>query len=965
MKKLKFLIMMILTAAFFVTTLPVNTVQADVSNAKYIFDTSYKFYDIKDEELSRVAEFLATLKIFNGYGDYTFRAHENIKRGEAAAVTVRMFQLKTDAVGDISQKFSDVDNTNMFYTAIANAVTLGLMNGFDDGTFRPDEYITFKQYITVLSNALGYSALNQYQHTDPYVTAKNAGILKDMTYEPEKVLTRGEVAQLLFNALHAPLFSQTSFGYDTEFYNKTDKTPLTEFFNIYKSFGRVNATDKISVTEAKPQKNSVVIGDVRYKCETDAFYKYLGMEVSYYHRENSDGINEIVFAYARSDSSRLELSGADIKNFKNGIYTYYTDGEKTKQAVLSNSKKLIVNGTYIKNPGDGDFDISAGSVTLVDSESDGNYDIVMIEIYENFILKNVSGSADRLTFMPEYKYEETEINFDEEMNFEVQNEEFLPIDYSGYISYSTDENGNLVASTNFSMFPQGCVISVFADRYSNSKRNGHRFVAPDAKNVRFVISANKVSGVLQAISDDGYIIDGDEYKKAVSNYMDESECICRIGDSGTFLLDYQGNVVSFIADKTSNQFAYGYLINAKAVDGIEPRLDAVLLSYDGKIEKYSSAKTIDINGKKLTPAKARENLGKSAALINPEFKISQMIKYKIGEKGNITHIQTVLQETGLPYGADSDHLFRDALPAKYDMEDNTRGRLRKNATTSLGSYFQPKKYFVVPPYEYGMPENYGNLEDRYDVLYSVYEPVYFYGKTLEMYDSYYKTPEIALLYEDRSGEMPVNTCRIFPYPVMVQKVEPYADADGYPSAKLHVAAGFWEKTYFAANPTTFDGLKPGDLIVLYSKGHDIISSWQYVLFDGIPITASNVAAGKFDVGTWKVSERSHQYGADCFGEVFAVADDGNIVLQAGSVKNPETGERETQYVGHINKDIYWMQGGAMVYDAPTDDKKEKVRLATIDDIKSVYAHGKNEASLVFWYSMLGAGRQYIIYNGLR
>ncbi len=962
MKNFKFFIIMVIIMSFFAVCVPAAT--ADTS-AKYVFDTSYKFYDINDEKLSRKAEFLGALKIFNGYGDYTFRAHENIKRGEAAAVTVRMFQLKTDTVGDISGKFSDLDNTNMFYTAISNAVTLGIMSGFDDGTFRPDEYITFKQYITMLCNALGYSAREKYTGEDPYVTAKNAGILKDMTYEPEKQLTRGEVAQLLFNALHAPIFTQTGFGYNTEFYNEKDRTPLTEYFKIKKSSGTVNATDKVSLTEIKTQKNSIVIDDVRYKCENDAFYKYLGMEVSYYHRENSDGANELVFAYALDKASRLKLSSADIKSFKGGIYTYYTDGEKLKQAVLKIGRKTVVNGSVLENPADSNFEISSGTVELIDTESDGVYDIAIIETYENIVLKSVSGSADRLLFTPDYKYEEIEINFDEETDFEVQNQELMPVDYSGYISFSNDENGNLVATTDFSMFPVGSVISVYADKYTSAARGNRKTVAPDAKNVKFVISQNKVSGVLEGISDGKYVINGDEYHLASSNYMDEVDSACDIGDSGTFLLDFVGNIVAFVPEKKVNEFVYGYLINAKPINEITPRLDAVLLSYDGKIENYSTGKTVDVNGKKMSPQKARESLRESAALIKPEFTISQMIKYKVDENGVLTHIQTVLQETGRPDGADSNHLFRDAPPAKYDMEDNTRGRLRLNATTSLGSYFQPKKYFVVPQYEYGDPANYGSVEDRYDVIYSVEEPVYFFGKTIECYDVKFKTPEIALIYEDRSGDVPVNTCRIFPYPVMVQKVEPHADADGYPSAKLHVAAGFWEKTYFGKTPDVFDGLKAGDLIVLYSKGHDIISKWEYVKFDGIPVTASNVAAGKFDVNTWKVSDRSHQYGVDCFGEVFAVAEDGNIVLQAGAVKDETTGEREIQYVGHMNKDIYWMQGGAMVCEAPRDDKKEKVRLATISDIKSVYTHGKTESSLVFWYSMLGAGRQYIIYNGLR
>jgi hypothetical protein len=85
-----------------------------------------------------------------------FSPDRDITRAEFAAVVVRALGLKLESA---APAFSDVQASDWFGSAIGTAREYGLIDGLDDGTFRPNDMITREQAMVILSKAMAITGL--------------------------------------------------------------------------------------------------------------------------------------------------------------------------------------------------------------------------------------------------------------------------------------------------------------------------------------------------------------------------------------------------------------------------------------------------------------------------------------------------------------------------------------------------------------------------------------------------------------------------------------------------------------------------------------------------------------------------------------------------------------------------------------------------------------------------------------
>ncbi len=83
-----------------------------------------------------------------GYEDGTFRPANDITRAEFATLVLRFFA-NTDAITG-GENFIDIDG-HWAEENIIKAEVMGLFNGYEDGTFRPDAYITRAEAMAVIN----------------------------------------------------------------------------------------------------------------------------------------------------------------------------------------------------------------------------------------------------------------------------------------------------------------------------------------------------------------------------------------------------------------------------------------------------------------------------------------------------------------------------------------------------------------------------------------------------------------------------------------------------------------------------------------------------------------------------------------------------------------------------------------------------------------------------------------------
>ena len=89
--------------------------------------------------------------VITGFGDGTFRPNEHTTRGQVAKIIVNSLGLKTSEVVD--PQFKDVPKTHIFYKEIALLKSEGIIAGYGDDTFRPEAKITRGELAKILTIA--------------------------------------------------------------------------------------------------------------------------------------------------------------------------------------------------------------------------------------------------------------------------------------------------------------------------------------------------------------------------------------------------------------------------------------------------------------------------------------------------------------------------------------------------------------------------------------------------------------------------------------------------------------------------------------------------------------------------------------------------------------------------------------------------------------------------------------------
>lgn len=101
--------------------------------------------------------------IIKGYADKTFRPNDTITRAEYVTMAVRFHSLfHTVETAAEAAKYTDVSGRHWAAKDISFATAAKWLNGYADGSFRPDALITRAEVVAVTNRAMGRSADNAF-----------------------------------------------------------------------------------------------------------------------------------------------------------------------------------------------------------------------------------------------------------------------------------------------------------------------------------------------------------------------------------------------------------------------------------------------------------------------------------------------------------------------------------------------------------------------------------------------------------------------------------------------------------------------------------------------------------------------------------------------------------------------------------------------------------------------------------
>lgn len=601
-----------------------------------------KVVDVRD--YNNAQEILYKLGAIDSYKE-DYVNSEKITRYSFTHLMLSLYKNAGRTVTPADINFADVTPGTAAAEDLATAVAIGLIHGEDDGSFRPNDNITLNEAATIALNALGYGRFNDYRvFMDTSREARNEiieGVASNDGY-----LTYADAYMLISNAL---VQDRLQISYisgksgNAQYVTKDGDTLLKDLFGIEYVEGIMTANEEMHLKEDRhlPEKSYEIVTDankvILFEAEGEYDYRgYMGMSIYAYYREES-GRKVLWHVAETSDNEYLEISGENVTGYNASRHELEYDEEKIISEIESKkteeevkiplSINIVYNSYYVYDNAvvfdrinkavNHKSNLNIRSIRLVDNDKDDEYDVMFVNMYNNFLVEKVDSDKIAMDF-----YTKNTINLKGSGDTRM---------------ILRDADGNKIDPSKVA--PKN-VLSIEQDI------NGNRIT-------NIYVTQNNTEGVLQGkVKKDGYgfivndetlmLANGDYYKAEADgslNYIDYIKRvydIAKIGESYTIYFDICGRVTGF--NNSSSDFQYGYVLNAWA-DGTGERYMKICVPDDSQlgytISKFGVKSKVTVDGSK----QAEDNLNVSGYPYT-------LIRFKKNDNEEITVIDTPSRTRG-------------------------------------------------------------------------------------------------------------------------------------------------------------------------------------------------------------------------------------------------------------------------------------------------------------------------------
>ncbi|MCU5571059.1 S-layer homology domain-containing protein [Bacillus cereus] len=203
-----------LKTATALTIMGTSLLGAGAFTAKADNTDSLKFNDVPANHWSTKAIYdLTNRKVVQGYGNNIFGFGDNVTRGQVARM-IYMYVKPADADASFKNPFTDIKG-HLFEKEIRALAKAGLVNGFGDGKYGPDDILTREQMAQVLTNAFKFKATKTTKFADVDKNSWSYGAISALEengvtigtggnmYSPTMSVTREAYSQFLYNSINA------------------------------------------------------------------------------------------------------------------------------------------------------------------------------------------------------------------------------------------------------------------------------------------------------------------------------------------------------------------------------------------------------------------------------------------------------------------------------------------------------------------------------------------------------------------------------------------------------------------------------------------------------------------------------------------------------------------------------------------------------------------------------------------
>lgn len=575
---------------------------------------------------------LMSVGVMEGYEDGTFRPEGEVTRAEMAAVAVRLLGISgTTATGQV---FDDVAVDHWAAGDIEVAASMGLVQGTGNGLFSPEEAVVYEDAVKIMVELLGYgpAALAQGGYPMGYFSqAATIGLLRGVDGTMGEAATRGTIVLLADRALDIELLER-QVGTGTEYRNNGET--LYERLTSKEEVQRVRGI--VTATEVTALNG--------YAATSDGMVSIDGTPYLAGNSNAAELLGYFVEAYVRSeDGDRPEI--LSIRSYANRNETVQIDAKELRSA----TKEEIL--TEKREDGQERFPIAPDATYLYNGKQvpSEEVDDDLLMIYHgtlDLISRDGTGLYDVVSIREQESFiidriveVNTAVYFETGNVFRGKEGYRFLLDDMEITTQLLNSQGETV---QFGDIAVGDVISLE--------------VSLDETLCKAVISQETVEGTVTELGENGEIRIDDTiyqlYQKSDGTYGFDPQ----LKDRTTFLLDAQGNIVGNDGTRET-AYSYGYVAQAGAAGGMggfqikvasygtrqkrveqQDNVETIYYTFqNGELAVLDIADSVLFNGSRISASQlSAQNLQGNAIRyrLDSSGEIREMDCYQLPDQGN-------------------------------------------------------------------------------------------------------------------------------------------------------------------------------------------------------------------------------------------------------------------------------------------------------------------------------------------
>ncbi len=465
-----------------------------------------------------------------------------VTRGEFAQAAAKILNIAplTSFVAD----FADVPSEHSYASYIYAMKNAGYMSGVSQDLFSPDTPVIFEQALSVLVKLVGYNdvALATGGYPTGYLSvANNVGVLEGLQPYMGTPLSKGLLLDLIKNTVTCDMLVPNSYGTSNSYTTTEGVNILSYYHKIYEGTGIVNADAISTMSSERARVGYVVIDGVEYKKADDTILiNTVGRKVNFFYKSQS-GNKTVLFADVANIREATFVVGPKLDfSYTTGAYTYETE-DKTLTYKIGYSYKVIYN-MFELYPVTADRMLpDSGTITLIDNDEDGIYEIIIIDEFKNIVADNYNAASDRVIDILDPS---RTIKFNDYEFYRVIDPVGAPYDKAAIEKYDVIEFYESIDGTSFTALVKRSAANVIID------------------------------GI-----DDNYIYCGND-KYFISADARENIATISLGGSYKIYLNSKNELVYWTR---GDDIKVGYVIDVKGTTGLEPKTSVKIYTTTGQV----------------------------------------------------------------------------------------------------------------------------------------------------------------------------------------------------------------------------------------------------------------------------------------------------------------------------------------------------------------------------------------------